>query len=265
MAASIVRRCFLRSSSCARLSCCRRSTSANRAWRSRTASARRCFSAATARNCWIRSTLARDSRVRKWRSRADWFGILAREQELQRIRIAADELAVEKPCQLVLLRTRLVFQAPALLVEIGQFGFQSGAFGAQFMQAPIDVGNGRFGFAQLIGGIGLRFLGLCHVAAQGFDADLQVLQFFLFRIDAAANAAADESRGSRQAVKQTMHRRITPRPCTDSRPPALPPRWRPCGRGEAGQSCTGTGLDALGVAVFYNIRIWCPAPPGAFQ
>ncbi len=60
---------------------------------------------------------------------------------------------------------------------------QLGAFGAEFMQAPVRVRDRRLGLAQLVGRVGLRFLGGGHLAAQVFDAAFQVLQLPLLRID----------------------------------------------------------------------------------
>jgi hypothetical protein len=121
-------------------------------------------------------------------------------------------LSIEEPGQLVLLVARMAFQASALRVDIRQFGFQSRSFGPQFMQAPVDVRNRRLGLAQLICGISLRFLGLRDVAAQGFDADLQVLQFLpSWNRQPAANAVDAERRGSKKPVTR-MTRSIESRP-----------------------------------------------------
>jgi hypothetical protein len=105
------------------------------------------------------------------------------EQQLQRIGIATDKLTVEDARQLVLLRASLTFEALAQCFEGRQLASGFGTFGAELMQAPVDGGDRRFGFPQLVGRVVLGFLGGRHVAAQRLDAALQILQFALFGID----------------------------------------------------------------------------------
>jgi hypothetical protein len=109
------------------------------AWRSRAASARRFFSAATARSCWIRSALARDSRVRKWRSRADWFGSWPDSSSFS---------ASESPPTNWRLSTRASWFCCCAVCVSGagparrasaSSASGPGAFGTQFMQAPVGV------------------------------------------------------------------------------------------------------------------------------
>jgi hypothetical protein len=117
-----------------------------------------------------------------------------------------------------LLPTHLAFQATGLLVEIGQFGFQSGSLGAEFMQAPIDVGDGRLGLAQLIGGMGPGFFGLRHVATQGIDAALEFLQFRRFRARRRRRrlrTPTAREAGSPRRKRCRDESRGSARPCTD--------------------------------------------------
>ena len=114
------------------------------------------------------------------------IGVAAGEQLMQRVHFnpgTVREMAVEQAGQLALLEFGLLCQALGLRREFLDLGLDAAALIGQLSQLAVCVGYRRFGLAQLVGRLGLRFLALGEIAAHGLDALAHLALLFLeFRL-----------------------------------------------------------------------------------
>jgi hypothetical protein len=109
--------------------------------------------------------------------------------------LAGVELPREQAAELGLLGGNARRQFLRLGVEAAQRRLHLGPLAAQFAQPAVGVGNGLLGLAQLLGGVGARFLGPGDVLLQRQDAALQVLQLLALDVGRRGEGArrrADE-------------------------------------------------------------------------
>jgi hypothetical protein len=97
------------------------------------------------------------------------IGIVAVEEQSQRVRSASEILSVEQLSQLCLLCAQLLFECARLRAEVPERCLQAIDLGGQLQQVALGGRDRALGILQLIHRVPARSFGGGHLPAQRFD------------------------------------------------------------------------------------------------